>query len=202
MAVRINDISGDTDICYTATSLDQCKGDTDREVFKLVVATGDVITMGKVIGYVANEATVKADAKTQCSHCDATGEIKINHSTGIVGGSKVKTHDVELCKPCDGSGMISQRDIDVADACIAAAEPQSDLLDLVDHLNKAGEIAASLETTCEGYEGYTGDDDDEDTDLWTTAQEMIEKLQEIYQTTMMAGDLEDLQQKIDAETQS
>ena len=50
MAVRINDISGNVDNVYCATHIDQCQGETDRQVFKLVEETGEVITRGKVIG--------------------------------------------------------------------------------------------------------------------------------------------------------
>lgn len=74
MAVRINDISGNVDKVYLATHANQCQTTTDKEVFKLVEETGEVITMGKVIG-------------------EPVGQT------------------------------VSQRDIDVADACIEAAQP-------------------------------------------------------------------------------
>ena len=50
MAVRIHDIGGNVDRVYLATTIDQCQSDTDKQVFKLVTKTGEVITMGKVIG--------------------------------------------------------------------------------------------------------------------------------------------------------
>lgn len=89
-------------------------------------------------------------------------------------------------------------------ALVAHSKPQpqqSPLLDVVDHLNKAAEIANGLTSEYQGYESYTTDDDGDETDtqVWEIAQEMIDKLQHVGGEDETAGELEEIQQRIDAE---
>ena len=49
MKVKINDLNNHTS--YIAENRDECKDETDKSVYDLVVQFNDVITMGKVIGH-------------------------------------------------------------------------------------------------------------------------------------------------------
>ena len=84
---------------------------------------------------------------------------------------------------------------------------RSQLLDAVDHLNKAAEIANSLVPDYEEYESYTTDYDPQgvyltETIVWEKAQVMIDKLQHVGGFNEDADELEDAQREIDEETQS
>ena len=211
MAVRINDISGNVDVCYTALSIDDCKGDTDREVFKLVEETGDVITMGKVIGYVPNAATLAADLARQEQTQKRTVTLTMDVPT---------TGDEN---PVDDDMWESRIDATVSVGSWIPADfqpgtqivrptssrsnrtpEQSELLDIVHALNKVAEIANGLVSTYQDYESYTSDADGDETDtvVWEKAQAMIDLLQNIGGFNENADELEDAQREIDEETQS
>ena len=83
-----------------------------------------------------------------------------------------------------------------ADEHIKSKEPQSELLDIVDHLNKAAELASSLESTYAEMEPFLDEDLDDEPPVWVAAQDMIDKLQPIIQLDDTAGELEEAQQSI------
>jgi hypothetical protein len=55
MRVMIHDLH--TEDCYQAASREECKCETDKQVYDLVVERLEVITMGKVIGHPHNPIT-------------------------------------------------------------------------------------------------------------------------------------------------
>lgn len=221
MAVRINDISGNVDITYLATTINQCQNDTDKQVFKLVEETGEVITMGKVIGEPVKQTAEDAawlisEGRDQNpAHRTPPSQRDIDVADACIEAAKpVETISIKmtwlgtlnalLALYTDGDRQYAITELRrmatcadaYADEHIKSKEPQSELLDIVDHLNKAAELASSLESTYAAMEPFLDEDLDDEPPVWVAAQDMIDKLQPIIQLDDTAGELEEAQQSI------
>ena len=210
MAVRINDISGNVDKVYLATHVNQCHNTTDKEVFELVEETGEVITMGKVIGEPVGQTVSQRDIDVADACIEAAQPIKrieikmtwlgtLNALLALYTSGDREYAITKLRKMATAADL----QVEMVEKEQKAAQ-QSPLLDVVDHLHKAAEIANGLVADYEGYESYTTDEDGDETEtiVWEKAQVMIDKLQHVGGFNEDADELEDAQREIDEETQS
>jgi hypothetical protein len=84
MKVKIHDLNDGS--IYVAKSVEDCKDSTDKSVYQEVVSSGEVITMGKVIGEPANEIS-------------ELEEILINDPLGVLNDGDVINPDYKQIDP-------------------------------------------------------------------------------------------------------
>lgn len=183
MAVRIHDTSGNVDKAYLATHVNQCQGDTDREVFRLVEETGEVITMGKVIGEPAG------NAQPPSSQFLAHQRVGVTQQNDF----SVELAYIDEEPPLKGEGEIVITRIPPSQRRHGRT---AELLDLVNHLHRTAELASSLESRYAAMEPSLDEDLDDEPPVWTAAQDMIDKLQPLLQLDETAGELEEAEQSI------